>query len=95
MEKDEKFKYFVNKECEYYPCHENVPEEKWSCLFCYCPLYLIDDCGGNYSILDNGVKNCMDCTLPHQRQNWEYIVNKLNERNTKIIAEYEKDKANK
>jgi len=43
-----KFKYFENKECEFYPCHI----EGQNCLFCYCPLYWIPiDCEGKYRVL--------------------------------------------
>ena len=36
--------YFENRECEYYPCHGL---DAVNCLFCFCPLYSIADCGGN------------------------------------------------
>lgn len=34
------------------------------CILCYCPLYNTD-CGGNYTILDNGVKDCSGCVRSH------------------------------
>ncbi len=71
--------YFLNKECEYYPCHK-LPEEKFSCLFCYCPLYDVKDCGGTYSYTDKGIKNCMDCTFPHDRDNYGAVIKKLKEK---------------
>lgn len=40
------FKYFENRDCKYYPCHK---AEHINCLFCYCPLYLKDDCPGTYT----------------------------------------------
>lgn len=61
----ENYKFVQNKECEYFPCHK-VEEDKFNCLFCYCPLYMLgDDCGGNVKYTDTGIKNCSDCTLPH------------------------------
>ena len=36
-----------------------------NCLFCYCPLYEQDNCGGNYKILSNGTKDCSNCMKPH------------------------------
>ena len=27
------FKYFSNKECQYYPCHENADPDSFNCLF--------------------------------------------------------------
>ncbi len=70
--------YFLNKECEYYPCHK-LPEDKFSCLFCYCPLYDIEDCGGSYTYTSKGIKNCMDCTFPHDRDNYGAVIKKLKE----------------
>ncbi len=70
--------YFVNRKCEYYPCHD-VPEDKFSCLFCYCPLYGVDDCGGNYRYSEKGIKNCKDCSFPHDSDNYPQVIKKLKE----------------
>ncbi len=70
--------FFVNRKCEYYPCHD-VPEDKFSCLFCYCPLYGMEDCGGSYRYSDKGIKNCKDCTFPHDRDNYPQVIKKLKE----------------
>lgn len=69
--------YFQNKECEYFPCHKTEDRENFNCLFCYCPLYRIKDCGGNYTFTKNGVKDCSKCRLPHRAENYEYVVKKL------------------
>lgn len=68
------YKFFTNESCEYYPCHkiDNI-----NCLFCFCPLYLISDCGGNFTILSNGLKDCSNCTLPHSQQGYDYIIKKI------------------
>ena len=66
-----------NRGCRYFPCHEIADEREFSCLFCYCPLYFIPDCGGDFQILDNGIKDCSLCTIPHEKINYEYIVDKL------------------
>ena len=71
--------YFLNKECEYYPCHD-LAEDKFSCLFCYCPLYDMEDCGETYFISEKGVKNCKDCTFPHDRDNYGLVIKKLKEK---------------
>ena len=39
------YRYFANKECKYFPCHES--KEDFNCLFCYCPMYRFSDCPGN------------------------------------------------
>lgn len=69
---------FVNDKCEYFPCHD-LPRERFNCLFCYCPLYTIKDCGGTYSYTEKGIKNCMDCTFPHERDNYGKVLKKLKE----------------
>ena len=55
-------KFFSNKECEYFPCHNGIQEEDFNCLFCYCPLNRFDDCPGNPNFTlkdDKTVKNCV------------------------------------
>lgn len=76
------YKFSQNKGCKYFPCHKVKDENTFSCLFCYCPLYRIENCGGNCTFLENGVKNCINCTLPHQEKNYEYIMEKLAPKDT-------------
>jgi len=74
------YKFFQNTKCEYFPCHKGVHGKEFNCLFCYCPLYFMEDCGGNYKILPNGIKDCSDCLIPHNgTQGWEYINKKIKE----------------
>ena len=73
----ENYKFFQNNECEYFPCHKDVKEEDFNCLFCYCPLYMLKNkCGGNFKYT-NGFKNCSDCVLPHNNGSYEYIMSKM------------------
>ena len=69
------FKYVENHDCRYYPCHDS---EHINCLFCYCPLYLKDDCPGDYQWIERKdgrkIKSCMDCMWPHRPENYEKIV---------------------
>ena len=37
------------------------------------------DCGGNFKTLSNGVKDCSDCLVPHNKDGYDYIINKLKE----------------
>ena len=67
--------FFSNKDCEYFPCHKGMNE--LNCLFCFCPLYEKENCGGNYKILSNGCKDCSDCILPHKPENYAYIIRRL------------------
>jgi iron complex transport system ATP-binding protein len=39
-----------------------------NCFFCYCPLYDEEDCGGDYVILNNGLKDCSNCLRPHSEE---------------------------
>lgn len=74
----EHYKFFQNKECEFFPCHK-LDEEKFNCLFCYCPLYMLkEDCGGNYTYLGNGIKDCSECTIPHiEDKGYDFIIKKM------------------
>lgn len=38
------------------------------CMFCYCPRYYEEECGGDYVILPNGIKDCSNCTIPHTKE---------------------------
>jgi Zn-finger protein len=70
------YKYFCNTDCEYFPCHNNVSLNNFNCLFCYCPLYF-KQCGGQYITLENGIKDCSMCKVPHDRNNYDYIVGQI------------------
>ena len=69
------YSFFTNTACEYFPCHP-VPEgTEFNCLFCYCPLYVLGrDCGGNFTYLENGRKDCSNCLLPHRRESYGDII---------------------
>lgn len=74
----EHFKFFQNRECEYFPCHRTRDEEHFNCLFCYCPLYFAGDaCGGNFTLTKTGAKDCSACLIPHSAGGYEYILKKL------------------
>ncbi len=75
----ENFKFNQNRDCEYFPCHKGVPEEEFNCLFCYCPLFMLqDECGGNYGT-GYGVKDCSGCTKPHDKNGYEFIRERMGE----------------
>jgi len=69
------YKYYQNTDCEYFPCHKKNGEF-FNCMFCYCPLYLLEDCGGNYKYYQ-GIKDCSDCLIPHSEKGYDYINKKL------------------
>ena len=74
------YAFFQNKACEYFPCHTGVPEEDFNCLFCYCPLYALGRaCGGNYVYTEENIKSCMNCTFPHESENYEKITARFGE----------------
>ncbi len=74
-----KYKFFNHKECDFFPCHDVKNEDDFNCLFCYCPLYTLGDkCGGNFTYLDNGIKDCSNCMVPHSRGAYDYIMEKCN-----------------
>ena len=58
--------FFQHTDCEYFPCHDGVPAERFNCMLCYCPMYALGSaCGGNFVLSRRGVKNCKDCSIPH------------------------------
>lgn len=79
------YKYFQNNECEAFPCHTTLPlnchnivsKESFNCLFCYCPLYPYMDCGGKFKTLPNKIKDCSDCLIPHDKNNYDLIISKI------------------
>ncbi len=76
-ENEKNFKFFSHAKCEYFPCHDVSWKDDFNCLFCYCPLYsLAERCGGDFAFLENGVKDCSNCLIPHKREGYEYIISK-------------------
>ena len=76
------YRFFANKECQYYPCHKGV--ETMNCLFCYCPLYSLEHCPGECKYIEvNGkkMKECTDCAFPHQAENYDVIISFLSQSN--------------
>lgn len=71
-------RYFENLDCEFYPCHSL---ERMNCLFCFCPLYRLEDCGGNPSYImtveGRKIKDCSDCVFPHIEENYARVIERL------------------
>lgn len=88
------YRFYNNKDCKYLPCHKVENVEEFNCMFCYCPLYLLEDCGGKYK-LNYGVKDCTDCIIPHRPNGYDYINKKLVEVNDKKMEEHIKANFNK
>ncbi|MDO5689614.1 MAG: cysteine-rich small domain-containing protein [Tissierellia bacterium] len=72
------YRFFRNTACQYFPCHKVENEEEFNCLFCYCPLFLIEDCKGNPTY-HNGIKDCSNCIVPHRPAGYDHINNLLRE----------------
>lgn len=68
--------FFQNKECKYFPCKD---VDELNCLFCFCPLYHMDDCGGTFDILGNGWKDCSRCYRTHGEDGYKFVIKKLKE----------------
>ena len=74
------YKFVQNRDCEFFPCHKGIGCEEFNCLFCYCPLYALGDkCGGNFRYLENGIKDCSNCLVPHRRENYEFVMSKMDQ----------------
>lgn len=72
------FRFFENRDCRYFPCHEGLGD--FNCLFCYCPLYFLDDCPGTPVITESHgkkIRDCSDCIFPHRPENYGKIMEEL------------------
>ena len=68
-------RFFTNRECEYFPCHPTNDPDNFNCLFCYCPLYVLDrECGGQFTYTETGVKDCTSCLGPHDPEGFDRIL---------------------
>lgn len=75
MTEEKHFSFFQNRQCEYFPCHQNVPESEFNCLFCYCPLYALGrKCGGACIYTEYGYKDCQHCAFPHWKDNYAAVL---------------------
>ena len=73
---------FPGTNCEYDSARAmadaGADAETFSCLFCYCPLYTLGDgCGGRFVYTEQGIKDCSGCLIPHRRENYGLITEKL------------------
>ncbi len=72
--------YFENRECRYYPCHD---QEHINCMFCYCPLYGFENCPGDPVFLEKEgrkIKDCSGCLFPHKKEHYEKVIGFLRSR---------------
>lgn len=72
------YKFFQNRDCEFFPCHKVKDEDKFNCLFCYCPLYLDENCIGSPSYLINRrgqrIKDCSSCLVVHRPEMYDKVI---------------------
>lgn len=72
------YRFFQNRECKFFPCHEVQDEDDFNCLFCYCPLYLDDNCIGSpeYIITGRGqrIKDCSSCLAVHSPEMYDKVI---------------------
>lgn len=74
------YRFFANRDCEYFPCHKVVGD--FNCLFCYCPLYLKENCPGKPAYIEKDgkkIKDCTNCIFPHQPENYDAVIRILGE----------------
>ncbi|MCI6794981.1 MAG: cysteine-rich small domain-containing protein [Lachnospiraceae bacterium] len=78
------YRFFANKDCKYYPCHQGL--EDFNCLFCYCPFYLKEKCPGRPEFWKKDgkiIKDCTNCTFPHRPENYDVIIKWIKKENEK------------
>lgn len=74
------YRFFENRECKYFPCHEGL--EEFNCLFCYCPMYGRENCPGNPEYIEHEgrkIKVCTNCDFPHRSESYDKIIDILTE----------------
>ena len=73
---DNSSRFFENRACEYFPCHEGL--ENFNCLFCYCPMYWFDDCLGSPEFIKSKsgkiIKACTNCNFPHHPEHYDSVM---------------------
>ncbi len=75
----EHYKFFQNRQCEYFPCHRGADPARFNCLFCFCPLYALGEhCGGSFTYTEGGIKDCSGCIRPHCPENYDRILDRMN-----------------
>ena len=67
----------METQCQHFPCHQGISVQEYRCNFCMCPLYDHPDCGGDVTILQNGIKDCSHCIRPHTKAGQESILMEL------------------
>lgn len=88
---EDKYRFFAHRECEFFPCHPGADPDRFNCLFCYCPLYCLGkNCGGNFTVLENGVKDCSGCLYPHIPENYQAVNSRYQEILNIIAGEMKK-----
>ena len=91
------YRFFQNRECEFFPCHEVQDEDAFNCLFCYCPLYLDDNCLGSpeYIITGRGqrIKDCSSCLVVHSPEMYDKVIAHLRRQDEIIRVDLRKMKS--
>ena len=72
------YKFFQNRDCEFFPCHKVKDKDKFNCLFCYCPLYFDESCIGSPEYIVNGrgqkIKDCSSCLVVHRPEMYDKVI---------------------
>ena len=91
------YSYFSHKKCEFFPCHKNADPDDFNCLFCYCPLYLDDNCLGSpeYIITGRGqrIKDCSSCLVVHSPEMYDKVIAHLRRQDEIIRVDLRKMKS--
>lgn len=69
------YRYFENRDCEYFPCHTGL--ENFNCMFCYCPFYREEKCPGKPEYIDvkgRTIRDCTNCNFPHRPESYDVII---------------------
>lgn len=91
------YRFFQNRECKFFPCHGVQDEDDFNCLFCYCPLYLDDNCIGSpeYIITGRGqrIKDCSSCLVVHSPEMYDEVIAHLRRQDEILCVDLRKMKS--
>ncbi|MEI3477931.1 MAG: cysteine-rich small domain-containing protein [Bilophila sp.] len=70
-------RFFQNTACAHFPCYPQANGEAFNRLFCYCPLYFLEERPGAPRWTSRGVKDCSACRFPHRPENDDAVIARL------------------
>lgn len=72
--------FFSTKNVNFFPViKQSIPKISTAYSVIVPSMALGSHCGGNFRWLENGIKDCSRCLLPHARSSYSYVTQKFSE----------------